>query len=93
MLVRKSRERGTTLLLTAVAATLVWRIARRLVSRQAAVVAAVVVWLWPANYLWWSIKARGFYEATLCITLACALLMLRIDRQLMGEGAMARIVV
>jgi hypothetical protein len=36
--------------------------------------------LWPANYLWWSIKARGFYEATLCLTLACALIVLHLGQ-------------
>ena len=73
--------RVVPLALNAGAAVLVWRVARRLISRQAAVLAAVLVWLWPANYLWWSIKARGFYEATLCLTLGCTLLVLRIAQE------------
>ena len=71
--------------LDGIAAILVWRIGRRLMRPEGAVVAALLVWLWPANYLWWSIKARGFYEATLCITLACALIVLRIGQDRDGD--------
>jgi hypothetical protein len=67
------------------AAVLVWRIGRRVTTPTLAVVAALLVWLWPANYLWWSVKARGFYEATLCLSLACALLMLRIAHDRRGN--------
>jgi hypothetical protein len=70
--------KAVPLALNGVAALLVWRVGRRLMPPGGAIAAGLVMWLWPANYLWWSIKARGFYEATLCITIACVLLLLRI---------------
>lgn len=60
------------------AAALVWRIGRRVTGAVPAAVAGLLVWIWPANYLWWSVKARGFYEATLCLSLAVVLVGLRI---------------
>jgi hypothetical protein len=48
----------------AVAAVLVWRIGRRLIDERAGIVAAIVVWIWPAMTVQWSTKARGFYGAT-----------------------------
>jgi hypothetical protein len=81
------------LALNGLAAVLVWRIGRRLMAAWAAVAAGLLLWLWPANYIWWSIKARGFYEATLCITLACVLLMLRIAADKRGGRVGAWVVV
>jgi len=76
--------KSVPLVLSGAAAWLVWRIGRRAIGPGPAVVAALAVWLWPANYLWWSVKARGFYEATLCLGLAAVLVALRIDQE---EGA------
>ncbi len=45
------------------AAVLVWRIGRRLIDDRAGIVAAVIVWVWPALTIQWSTKARGFYGA------------------------------
>jgi hypothetical protein len=70
--------RAVPLALYAAAAVLVWRIGLRVTGRVQAAVAALLVWIWPANYLWWSVKARGFYEATLCLGLGIVLLALRI---------------
>ena len=68
------------MLLSAVAAILVWRVGRRVTGPGPAALAGLLVWIWPANYLWWSIKARGFYEATLCLGLAVLLISLRIGQ-------------
>ena len=70
--------KAVPLTLDAIAAVLTWRIGRRLTTEHVAGVAATLVWVWPATYLWWSLKERGFYEAGLCLTLAGALLALRI---------------
>lgn len=59
--------------LEALAAFLVWRVGRRLIDPGPAAVAALLIWVWPANYLWWSTKERGFYEACLCLGLGAAL--------------------
>ena len=64
--------------LDAVAAALTWGVGRRLTSATAALVAGMLVWLWPATYLWWSLKERGFYEAGLCLTLLGTLCVVRI---------------
>ncbi|MHB8464994.1 MAG: glycosyltransferase family 39 protein, partial [Acidimicrobiales bacterium] len=77
--------KAVPLVLNGVAAALVWRIGRRLMGADPAILAGLVVWLWPANYLWWSIKARGFYEAALCITLASVLIVLHIARDRDGN--------
>jgi 4-amino-4-deoxy-L-arabinose transferase-like glycosyltransferase len=64
--------------LTAVASWLVWRVGRRTVGEPAARLAAVVFWISPGIYVWWSIKPRGFYEAQVVIGLAVLLLSLRL---------------
>lgn len=74
--------KSVPMLLNAASALLVWRIGRRVTTRGAAVVAGMLVWLWPANYLWWSTKARGFYEASLLLGLGVVLVALRL-----GQGA------
>ncbi|GAC1533368.1 MAG: hypothetical protein NVS3B12_12680 [Acidimicrobiales bacterium] len=70
--------KAVPLVLDACAAVLTWRIGRHVTNPRAAVVAGALVWLWPGTYLWWSIKERGFYEAGLCLTLAAALLAVRL---------------
>jgi hypothetical protein len=64
--------------LTAVATWLVWRIGRRTVGEPAARLAAIVFWIFPGVYVWWSIKPRGFYEAQVVIGLAVLLGSLRL---------------
>lgn len=59
-------------ILSAVAAVLVWRVARRLVDERTAQAAALLFWVAPGVYVWWATKARGFYWSTL----VCGLLVL-----------------
>ena len=68
----------TEVLWHAVAAVLVWRIGIRLIDRHAGIVAAVVVWVWPALTVQWSTKARGFYGALEVLGLVLFLCALRI---------------
>lgn len=70
--------KAVPLTLDAIAALVTWRIGRRLTTPTSALVAGLLVWVWPATYLWWSIKERGFYESGLCLTVIGALLMVRI---------------
>lgn len=58
--------------LSAVAAALVWRVARRVVDERTAQAAALLLWVAPGVYVWWATKARGFYWSTL----VCGLLAL-----------------
>ncbi len=64
--------------LTAVASWLVWRVGRRTVGEPAARLAAIVFWIFPGVYVWWSIKPRGFYEAQVVIGLAVLLVGLQL---------------
>lgn len=57
---------------------LTWRVGRRLVSDRVGAVAALLMWVWPASYLWWSTKSRGFYGALLVLGLVIALTALRV---------------
>lgn len=61
-----------TAFLSAVAAVLVWRVARRIVDERTAQVAGLLFWVAPGVYVWWATKARGFYWSTL----VCGLLVL-----------------
>ncbi len=66
-------------LLSAAAAVLVWRIARRVVtSRVLALLAGVLVWLGPDAVLANSTREYGFRGVTLVCGLACLLFALRI---------------
>jgi 4-amino-4-deoxy-L-arabinose transferase-like glycosyltransferase len=67
--------------LSAVATVLVWRIGRRLLGARAGVVAAVLFWLAPISFMWWTTKI-GTYWAALCLALSAVLLVLRLaDRE------------
>ena len=77
--------------LTAVAAVLVWRVGRRTVGEPAARVAAVLLWVWPPYLVWKSERAHGFYGSGL--VLVCLVLLLavrlaerrsRVDAALLG---------
>lgn len=62
----------------AVACVLTWRVGRRLVDARVGAVAALLLWVWPASYVWWSTKSRGFYGSLLVLGLLVALTVLRI---------------
>jgi 4-amino-4-deoxy-L-arabinose transferase-like glycosyltransferase len=64
--------------LNAVAVLLVWRIGRRTVGEPAATVAALLVWLWPAYFVWRSTREYGYYGVLLVCGLALVLVTLRI---------------
>ena len=68
-------------LLVAVACMLIWRVGVRTVGEQPALVAALLFWVWPAAFFWWSVKSRGFYHAGLVIGLAVLLFALRVDER------------
>ena len=68
----------TEVLWHAVAAVLVWRIGRRLIDDRAGIVAALIVWVWPALTIQWSTKARGFYGAIEVFGLVMLLYALRL---------------
>ncbi|MDQ3982700.1 MAG: glycosyltransferase family 39 protein [Actinomycetota bacterium] len=72
-------------LLSAAACVLIWRIGKRTVGEPAATAAALLFWVWPAAFVWWSVKSRGFYHAALVIGLAILLLVLRLDRRATGR--------
>ena len=66
------------LLLDALAALLVWRIGRRLFDPRAAVLAALLFWLWPEVYVYLSTVEYGFRYLTLVCGLAVLLFALRL---------------
>ncbi len=68
----------TEVLWHGVAAVLVWRIGRRLIDDRAGIVAALIVWVWPALTVQWSTKARGFYGAIEVFGLVMLLYALRL---------------
>jgi 4-amino-4-deoxy-L-arabinose transferase-like glycosyltransferase len=59
-------------------AFLVWLVGRRTVGGRAAVVAALLFWVWPAYFVWWTTKARAFYAVGLVCVLLVLLLVLRL---------------
>ncbi len=70
--------KAVPLLLDSVAAVLVWRIGIRVLDRRLALAAAVLFWIWPATYVFWSTKERGFYYACLVLGLVVLLCTLRL---------------
>jgi hypothetical protein len=66
-----------TLVLAAVAAVLVWRCARRLMSPGSARVAGLLAWVWPPAAVWFATREQLFYGPTVVIGLVAILLALR----------------
>jgi hypothetical protein len=69
---------AATALSSALCAFALWRTGRRVVGEPAAQIAALAFWVWPASFLWRSVKPGGTYMIGLAIAL-CAV------------GALARI--
>jgi hypothetical protein len=64
--------------LAATATLLVWRIGRRTIGPWPGAAAALFFWLWPAPYVFWSLKLRGFYWTALVAGLVFTLCALRL---------------
>jgi hypothetical protein len=73
--------RVVPVVLTAVAAVLVWRIGRRTVGEPAARVAAVLLWVWPPYLVWKSERAHGFYGSGLVLVCLILLLAVRLSER------------
>ena len=70
----------TPVLLDGLAALLVWRIGRRLFDPRAAVLAALIFWIWPEVYLYLSSVEYGFRLLTLVCGLAALLFAARLTQ-------------
>jgi hypothetical protein len=64
--------------LTGLAAVLVWRIGRRTMGEPAARIAAVLLWVWPPYLVWKSERAHGFYGSGLVLVCLVMLLAVRL---------------
>ena len=81
--------RVVPVLLTALAAVLVWRIGRRTIGEPAATAAAAVFWVGPAYLVWKSTHAHGFYGSGLVIGSLVLLLVLRLaERRSLRDTAL-----
>jgi hypothetical protein len=69
---------ATTAFSSCLCAIALWRAGRRIVGEPAAQIGALAFWVWPASFLWRSLKPGGTYMIALAIAL-CAV------------GALARI--
>ncbi len=68
------------LILGALATWLLWRVGRRLVDPRAALAGALLFWIWPGAFVWWSVRV-GNYWAVLCLSLGTILVLLRLRHQ------------
>ena len=66
------------MVLYAIGALLVWRIGRRTIGEPGATVAGLLVWLWPAYFVWRSTREYGYYGVLLVCGLTVVLLALRL---------------
>ena len=78
---------ATPAMLALVGAVLVWRIGLRVLQPAAAVVAAVLSWVWCESTLWNSTRESGFREANLVFGLILLLQSLRIAQGLRSSGS------
>jgi hypothetical protein len=62
---------ATTALSSALAAVALWRTGRRIVGESAAAIGALAFWVWPASFIWRSLKPGGTYQLGLAVSL-CA---------------------
>ena len=78
---------ATPALLALVGSVLVWRIGLRLFRPAAAVVAAVLSFIWSESSLWNSTREYGLHEVTMVLGLVLLLEALRIAQKARDEGA------
>ena len=82
------------IVLTAVAALLVWRVGRRTIGEPAAWFAAAIFWVFPAYLVWKSTRAHGFYGSGLVLALLVLLLVLRLsERRSLPDTALLGLVI
>ena len=67
--------------LHAVSALLVWRVGARAIDETTGVVAGALFWIFPAGFVWMSIKERGFYGISLALALGVVLLCMRLEER------------
>lgn len=67
--------------LHAISALLVWRIGARAVDETTGGVAGALFWIFPAGFVWMSIKERGFYGISLALALGAVLLCMRLEER------------
>lgn len=65
-----------TMVLAVVSSVLVWRVGRLLLSPRGAVVAGLLTWLGPPAAVWFGVREQLFYQPTVVIGLALALVVL-----------------
>lgn len=61
------------LVMSAASTVIVWRIGTRVLNELQAVIAALMVWVWPAIFVWISVKPLIFYVPTMLLGLAMIL--------------------
>lgn len=71
---------ATTAFASALCAIALWRAGRHVVGEPAAQIAALAFWVWPASFLWRSLKPGGTYMIGLAITLCAVGALARIRR-------------
>lgn len=90
--------KAVPLALHGVACLLTWRIGRGLgLGPNAAAAGGLVLWCFPASFVWWSTRERGFYGLALVLGLGAVLVCLRLAERsteprggdLLGLGALA----
>jgi hypothetical protein len=70
--------KAVPLMMSAVSALLVWRLGRRTIGEPGATFGALAFWIWPTNYVWLSVKERGFYWMCMILGLAFLLVVLQL---------------
>ncbi len=73
--------KAVPLLLHSIGVWLCYLIGRRIATPEAGLFAAALFWIWPGYFVWWSLKATGFYGMTIVAGLAGWLCALRIDHE------------
>jgi 4-amino-4-deoxy-L-arabinose transferase-like glycosyltransferase len=71
---------AATALSSALAALALWRAGRWILGETAAQIGALIFWVWPATFLWRSLKPGGTYMAGLAIALCAVGALARIRR-------------
>lgn len=73
--------RLVSMLLSVLAAIIVWRVGRRTIGEPAALGAAVLLWIWPPYMVWAVTHEFGFFASDLIYCGLLLLLALRIDER------------